>query len=70
MSTQSQNARILAYLRKGHRITFLEALGRFGIMHLARRILDLKEAVHTIEDDWVSENGKRFKEYWLGASNG
>lgn len=28
---------------------------------------DLKEAGHTIEDRWVKANGKRFKEYRLGA---
>lgn len=65
MTTTAQNAQILAHLKAGHTITFWQAVGDFGCMHLPRRILDLKEAGHPIEDQWIKHNGKRFKEYWL-----
>lgn len=62
---ETQNAAILAHLKTGRSITFLEALDRFGCMHLPRRILDLKEAGHAIEGEWTKANGKRFKRYTL-----
>lgn len=63
--TETQNRMILAHLRKGHSITFWEAVERFGCMHLPRRILDLKEAGHNIKDQWITRDGKRFKQWWL-----
>jgi hypothetical protein len=51
--TTSQNRLILAYLKQGHRITGLDALRRFGVSHLPRRILDLKQAGHKLESEWV-----------------
>ncbi|MEO9633095.1 MAG: helix-turn-helix domain-containing protein [Sulfitobacter sp.] len=62
---ETQNAKILAHLQAGRSITFWEAVENFGVMHLPRRILDLKEAGHTIGDDWVKQNGKRFKRWFL-----
>lgn len=66
--TGTQNANILAYLKEGHTLTGLEALTRFGCIHLPRRILDLKERGHKIADRWVKDErtGKRFKEWFLG----
>jgi hypothetical protein len=61
----TQNAMILAHLRGGNSVTFFDAMRDFGVMHLPRRILDIKEAGHNIESEWVSVNGKRFKRYWL-----
>ena len=66
--TKSQNAQILAWLKAGHSITFWDAVRDFGVMHLPRRIKDLKEAGHTIDSEWQEANGKRFKRYWLSAS--
>lgn len=66
--TNSQNKAILAHLRKGNSITFFDAVRDFGVMHLPRRILDLKEAGHNIADVWVKRDGKRFKRYWLVSS--
>ncbi len=62
---ETQNAKILAHLQAGRSITFFDAVERFGVLHLPRRILDLREAGHTIGDDWVKANGKRFKRYFL-----
>lgn len=62
----SQNAAILAHLKAGKSITFLEALAKFGVMHLPRRILDLKESGHNIVDVWETQNGKRYKRWYMG----
>lgn len=62
----TQNAAILAHLRAGHRITGLQALREFGVIHLPRRILDLKERGYPVADRWVHVgDGKRVKEYRL-----
>lgn len=66
--TKSQNNRILAYLREGHSLTGLEALRMFGVIHLPRRILDLKERGCSIADEWVwvgKDHEKRVKCYSL-----
>lgn len=64
--TETQTAATLAHLKTGRSITFLEALERFGCMHLPRRILDLKESGYAIEGEWeTAPNGKRFKRYTL-----
>jgi S-adenosylmethionine:tRNA-ribosyltransferase-isomerase (queuine synthetase) len=47
MSTETQNAQILIHLKMGKSITFVEALNKFGVMHLPRRIKDQKEASHS-----------------------
>lgn len=63
----SQTSQILSHLRAGHSITFFEAVERFGVMHLPRRILDLKEAGHKIVDEWEEgAEGKRYKRWRLG----
>lgn len=65
MGISSQNARILRHLKKGKSITFFDAVADFGVMHLPRRILDLKEAGHNIGDEWVQRDGKRFKRWFM-----
>lgn len=51
--TTSQNKLIAAHLQSGKRITGLQALREFGIMHLPRRILDLKEAGMLLEKETI-----------------
>lgn len=68
--SETQNKQILAHLKAGHSITFWEAVERFGVMHLPRRILDLKQAGHKIADVWVRKDGKRFKRWSLETSGG
>ena len=66
-SCASQNARILAYMQDGHRITSLEALKLFGCFRLASRISDLRKT-NDIKDKFVKlSNGKRVKEYFIEA---
>lgn len=67
--TDTQCNRILAHLKAGKRITFLQAFTDFGCMHLPRRILDLKERGHPIDKDTITlPNGKRVAEYYMVAS--
>ena len=68
MGLKTQNTRILKHLLAGNSITFWGAVDMFGVMHLPRRIKDLKEAGFPIEDTWVTKGKKRFKEYFLSQS--
>jgi len=71
--TDTQNARIYEFLKRGNRITGLQALQLFGCIHLPRRIKDIKDSVSrpTILDQWIEIEGpegskpKRVKEYYL-----
>lgn len=70
MNLETQNAQILAHMQSGRSLTFLEALDLFGCMHLPRRILDLKEKGHKIEDRWErNDEGKRYKRWWMDPAN-
>lgn len=65
-SSASQCAQILAYLKKGKKLTSLEALEKFGCMRLASRILDLREKGYNIKVMTVDTlTGKRVSQYWL-----
>lgn len=64
-SRASQNAKILAHLQGGGRITSLEALRMFGCLRLASRIADLRRE-NDIRSRFVTlPNGKRVKEYFI-----
>ena len=65
MKQQTQNQRILAHLKAGHRLTPLEALDRFGCMRLGARIWDLRQEGHDIRDRLVSRGGAHVAQYWL-----
>lgn len=62
---KSQNLQILSYLKKGKKITAIEALKKFGSFRLAARIGELKEMGYKIKPETVEKNGKRFAEYRL-----
>lgn len=63
--TETQNKLILDALKRGERITPLDALDRFGCLRLSGRICDLRRAGHRIKTHTVSENGKRYACYYL-----
>ena len=50
---EAQNKLILKHLKDGKRITGLDALKLYGVSHLPRRILDLKEKGHNLEAEWI-----------------
>lgn len=64
--SQSQNARILAFMQNGGRITSLEALNQFGCLRLSARIKDLRDRGYAICDEFITvPSGKRVKQYFI-----
>ena len=68
--TLSQNEAIKQHLINGGKVTALMSSIMFGVVHLPRRIKDLKERGLAIQDNWIDvkkANGKiaRVKEYYL-----
>lgn len=62
----SQRMKILAHLARGHRLTPMEALNRFGAGRLASRIFDLKRGGYRIQRRMVPTiSGAWVAEYWL-----
>lgn len=69
----SQNEAIKQHLVSGGKVTALMSVRMFGVIHLPRRIKDLKERGLAICDEWkevVKANGKkaRIKEYYLKSA--
>ena len=67
----SQNAKILSYMEQHGTISAMDAMRDLGVMRLASRIHDLREAGFEIVDIWCEERNrygeaKRWKEYRLG----
>lgn len=66
VSSDSQKARILAYMLAGNRITPIEALEKFGSFRLGARIADLREEGWNIQSQFVTTStDKRIKQYWI-----
>ena len=66
---ESQNKRILNYLKRGHRMTPMDALELFGCFRLAARVYDLRQEGHNISKQ-IRElsNGVNVAEYLLDQS--
>lgn len=65
-SSQSQNAKILAHLKNGGRITSLSALDDFGCLRLSARIKDLRDLGHNIQSVFITvPSGKKVKQYFM-----
>ena len=65
-TSKTQSEAILDHLRRGGRLTPLEALERFGCSRLAARVWELKERGWAIGSRVVVVgSGKRVKEYFL-----
>lgn len=56
---------VLSILQTGERLTSWSAMVRYHIGHLPRRILDLKEKGIEIHDQWIENDGSRYKEYFI-----
>lgn len=69
MTTQTtlktQVATIKAHLLTGNRIDTWQAYSVYGITCLAQRVHDLRKAGISVEGVMVTQNAKRFKQYWL-----
>ena len=61
----TQNEAILAALKKGKRLTHLDALFEFGCNRLAARVLELRQAGHDIRSQMVKRGIKQVASYWL-----
>ena len=69
---ESQNTRILAYLKSGRKITPLDALYQFGCFRLGARIYDLRRRGEAIESRMIEitspavySGKKRVKQYFI-----
>ena len=68
MSSESQNAKILAWLGDGKTLTAMEALREFGCFRLASRIHDLRDRGWNIAKEMVTlHNGKRVARYSMAV---
>lgn len=60
-----QCSQVLNILLSGERLTTWSAMVNYHIGHLPRRILDLKEKGILIQDEWVEQDGSRYKQYFI-----
>lgn len=56
---------IMAHLLAGKTITNMQAYDEYGMTCLAQRISELRASGVSIDDEMVTQNGKRFKRYWI-----
>jgi hypothetical protein len=64
----TQNEWVLSQLKRGKKLTALDALEGCGSFKLATRISELKAKGHNILSETISKNGKRFARYSLVRS--
>lgn len=67
-SSESQNKKILDYLKKGNRLTSLEALNMFGCMRLASRISDIRKNhpdINIVVDRIETATKKKVAQYYI-----
>ena len=61
----SQDTAILNYLKKGKKLTPLQAVWRFNCLRLSARVYDLRRRGHNIVSKTIQVSGKRVAEYSL-----
>ena len=62
---QTYSQIIMAHLMAGKTITNMQAYDEYAITCLAQRISELRASGVSIDDEIVTQNGKRFKRYWI-----
>ena len=67
---ESQNKRLLDYLKQGKRVDPLIAWSELGIYRLGSRIFDLRDSGHLVDDEWVKVPNRfgeeiRVKSYFI-----
>lgn len=67
LKSGSQCSRLLAHLSRGRTITSLEAFRRFGVTSLHRRLAELRERGHRIDQGefYTTRQGAKVKRYRL-----
>ena len=61
----TQANQILSALKRGEKLTPLQALRKYGCMRLAARIKDLRDAGHDINTTLIRTQGARVARYSL-----
>jgi len=61
----SHRVQIYTALKRGEKITHLQALQRWGCARLAARIYDLRRSGHKIVTHTIQNQGKRYAQYIL-----
>ena len=56
---------IMTHLLAGKTITNMQAYDEYSITCLSKRISELRASGVNIVDEMVTQNGKRFKRYWI-----
>ena len=53
------------HMLAGKSISNMEAYNQYGMTCFLQRISDLRAAGVVIKDEMITQNGKRFKRYWI-----
>ena len=65
MSVQTQNQKLLEYLKRGGKVTRWNALLDLGIANITARIADLRSQGHAIMTTMICRDGKRYGKWSL-----
>lgn len=65
---QSQSARILAWLKRGRKLTSLKALKLFNCLNLKARIFELRQDYKVEKKMVKTESNKYVAEYYLNKA--
>ena len=65
MDMKSQTEQIRRHLERGHWVTSIVALNKWGCLRLAARIKNLRDEGMAIVTEYVHRNGKHFAKYHL-----
>lgn len=69
MKDNTQNARLLAYLKRHHYITRRDAAVKLEIMNLWARVAELEEQGHKFDRrGTTTSTGKKVLQYWLRSA--
>lgn len=66
--SNTQKKSIAAALKRGDRLTPLQALKKYGCFRLAARISELRTEGMFIESRLINVNGKTVAQYYLGRA--
>lgn len=56
---------ILNHMLAGNSLSTYEAYDLYNITCFLQRVSELRDQGVVIQDEWVKNNGKRFKRYWI-----
>lgn len=62
--TRTQTDHLLRHLQRGHSVSPLLALNRWGIFRLAARVYGLRQAGVSVRTEMVRRNGKHYARYF------